>query len=144
MFLFQYWRGISVSRVPFCHLHFHTSYSLLDSTVKIKEAVAAAKDMGMQHLAITDHGALYGAVDFYKTARSNGIKPIIGCEVYLARNGIEEKSSQRNNMHLVLLTETEEGYHNLVKLVSLASLEGRQIRLRIYLEKAAVVGWEFA
>ena len=71
-------------RVPFCHLHFHTSYSLLDSTVKIKEAVAAAKDIGMEHLAITDHGVLYGAVDFYKATRDKGIKAIIGCEVYVA------------------------------------------------------------
>ncbi|MEN7972573.1 MAG: DNA polymerase III subunit alpha [Verrucomicrobiota bacterium] len=120
-----------MSRVPFCHLHFHTSYSLLDSAVKIKEAATAAKDMGMQHLAITDHGVLYGAVDFYKTCRSNGIKPIIGCEVYMARNGIEEKSSQRNNMHLVLLAETQEGYQNLVKLVSTAHLEGVYYKPRI-------------
>jgi len=120
-----------VSRIPFCHLHFHTSYSLLDSTVKIKEAVAAAKDMGMQHLAITDHGALYGVVDFYKATRDNGIKPIIGCEVYVARHGVEERSSQRNNMHLVLLAETQEGYQNLVKLVSTAHLEGVYYKPRI-------------
>ena len=118
-------------RVPFCHLHFHTSYSLLDSTVKIKEAVAAAKDMGMEHLAITDHGVLYGAVDFYKATRDKGIKAIIGCEVYMARHGVEERSSQRNNMHLVLLAETQEGYHNLVKLVSLASLDGFYYKPRI-------------
>ncbi len=116
---------------PFCHLHFHTSYSLLDSAVKIKEAMKAAVDMGMKQLAITDHGVLYGAVDFYKAARSVGIKPLIGCEVYLARKGIEEKSSQRNNMHLVLLAETQEGYQNLVKLVSLASLEGFYYKPRI-------------
>jgi DNA polymerase-3 subunit alpha len=91
----------------------------------------AAADMGMEHLAITDHGVLYGAVDFYKTAHSFGIKPIIGCEVYVARHGMEEKSSQRNNMHLVLLAETQEGYHNLVKLVSLASLEGFYYKPRI-------------
>lgn len=120
-----------MSRVPFCHLHFHTSYSLLDSTVKIKEAVAAAKSMGMEHLAITDHGALYGAVEFYKAARSTGIKPIIGCEVYLARNGMDERSSQRNNMHLVLLAETQEGYQNLVRLVSTAHLEGVYYKPRI-------------
>ncbi|RKX37009.1 MAG: DNA polymerase III subunit alpha, partial [Verrucomicrobia bacterium] len=120
-----------MSSVPFCHLHFHTSYSLLDSAVKIKEAVAAAKDMGMQHLAITDHGALYGVVDFYKTCRSNGIKPIIGCEVYVARHGVEERSSQRNNMHLVLLAETQEGYQNLVRLVSTAHLEGVYYKPRI-------------
>jgi len=120
-----------VNSTPFCHLHFHTSYSLLDSAVKIKEAVKAAKDMGMEHLAITDHGVLYGAVDFYKTTRAGGIKPIIGCEVYVARLGMEERSSQKNNMHLVLLAETQEGYHNLVKLVSLASLEGFYYKPRI-------------
>ena len=120
-----------MSRVPFCHLHFHTSYSLLDSTVKIKEAMKAAADMGMEHLAITDHGVLYGAVEFYKTAHSFGIKPIIGCEVYVARNGMEEKSSQRNNLHLILLAETQEGYHNLVKLVSIAHLDGVYYRPRI-------------
>jgi len=120
-----------VARVPFCHLHFHTCYSLLDSTVQIKEAMQAAKEMGMEHLALTDHGVLYGAVEFYKAALSAGIKPIIGCEVYVARHGIEEKSSQRNNLHLVLLAETQEGYHNLVKLVSKAHLEGVYYKPRI-------------
>ncbi len=126
-----HWKGSSVSSVPFCHLHFHTSYSLLDSAVKIKDAMQAASDMGMEHLAMTDHGVLYGAVEFYKAARSKGIKPIIGCEVYLARNGIEERSSQRNNMHLVLLAETQEGYENLVRLVSIAHLEGVYYKPRI-------------
>jgi DNA polymerase-3 subunit alpha len=103
----------------------------LDSAVKIKEAMKTASDMGMEHLALTDHGVLYGAVDFYRQAHSHGIKPIVGCEAYIARHGIEEKSSQRNNMHLVLLAETQEGYHNLVKLVSLASLEGFYYKPRI-------------
>ncbi len=120
-----------MSKVPFCHLHFHTCYSLLDSAVKIKDAVKAAKDMGMDYLAMTDHGVLYGAVEFYKTARNAGIKPIIGCEVYVARHGIEERSSQRNNLHLVLLAETQEGYENLVKLVSHAHLEGVYYKPRI-------------
>ena len=116
---------------PFCHLHFHTCYSLLDSAVKIKEAVQTARDMGMPYLALTDHGVLYGAVEFYNAAHQAGIKPIIGCEVYVARNGIEERSSQRNNMHLVLLAETQEGYQNLIRLVSLAHLEGMYYRPRI-------------
>jgi DNA polymerase-3 subunit alpha len=120
-----------VSHVPFCHLHFHTCYSLLDSTVKIKDAVAAARDMGMQYLAMTDHGVLYGAVEFYTATRDKGIKPIIGCEVYVARNGMEERSSQRNNMHLVLLAETQEGYQNLIKLVSKAHLDGFYYKPRI-------------
>jgi DNA polymerase-3 subunit alpha len=120
-----------VSRVPFCHLHFHTCYSLLDSAVKVKDAVKAAKEMGMEHLAMTDHGVLYGAVEFYKACMGSGIKPIIGCEVYVARHGIEERSSQRNNMHLVLLAETQEGYENLVRLVSTAHLEGVYYKPRI-------------
>ncbi|WP_372808136.1 DNA polymerase III subunit alpha [Pontiella sp.] len=120
-----------MSTVPFCHLHFHTCYSLLDSAVKVKPAMQAAKDMGMEYLALTDHGVLFGAVEFYKAAYAAGIKPIIGCEVYLARHGIEEKSSQRNNMHLVLLAETQEGYANLVRLVSLAHLEGQYYKPRI-------------
>jgi DNA polymerase-3 subunit alpha len=91
----------------------------------------AANDMGMEHLAMTDHGVLYGAVEFYKAARAAGIKPIIGCEVYLARYGIEEKTTQRNNMHLVLLAETQKGYENLVKLVSKAHLEGVYYKPRI-------------
>ncbi len=120
-----------MSQVPFCHLHFHTCYSLLDSAVKIKDAVKAANDMGMEYLAMTDHGVLFGAVEFYKACMGAGIKPIIGCEVYVARHGIEEKSSQRNNMHLVLLAETQEGYANLVKLVSHAHLQGVYYKPRI-------------
>ena len=120
-----------MSTVPFCHLHFHTCYSLLDSAVKIKDAVKAAKDMGMEYLAMTDHGVLFGAVEFYKACMGAGIKPIIGCEVYVARHGMEEKSSQRNNMHLVLLAETQEGYENLVKLVSIAHLDGLYYKPRI-------------
>ncbi|MBT8045825.1 MAG: DNA polymerase III subunit alpha, partial [Pontiella sp.] len=120
-----------VSRVPFCHLHFHTCYSLLDSAVKVKDAMKTAKDLGMEYLAMTDHGVLYGAVDFYKAAYAAGIKPIIGCEVYVARHGMDERSSQRNNMHLVLLAETQEGYQNLVKLVSIAHLEGVYYKPRI-------------
>ncbi|MBN2703663.1 MAG: DNA polymerase III subunit alpha [Pontiellaceae bacterium] len=125
------WESISVSQVSFCHLHFHTCYSLLDSAVKIKDAVKTARDLGMEYLAMTDHGVLYGAVEFYKACMGAGIKPIIGCEVYVARHGVEEKSSQRNNMHLVLLAETQEGYANLVRLVSKAHLEGVYYKPRI-------------
>lgn len=111
--------------IPFCHLHFHTQYSLLDSACKVGEAMKMAKEMGQEYLALTDHGNLYGAVDFYKKALSAGIKPIIGCEVYLARNGVENhEGGQANNMHLVLLAENQVGYKNLCKLVSKAHLEG--------------------
>jgi DNA polymerase III subunit alpha len=120
-----------MSSVPFCHLHFHTCYSLLDSAVKVKDAVKAAADMGMEHLAMTDHGVLYGAVEFYNACRGAGIKPIIGCEVYVARYGVEERTTQRNNMHLVLLAETQKGYENLVRLVSMAHLEGVYYKPRI-------------
>jgi DNA polymerase-3 subunit alpha len=111
--------------VPFCHLHFHTEYSLLDSTCKVGEAVKTAKELGQEFLAITDHGALYGAVVFYKEALKNGIKPIIGCEVYLARNDMyDEERTQADNLHLVLLAEDQQGYQNLMRLVSIAHLEG--------------------
>jgi len=117
--------------VPFCHLHFHTEYSLLDSSCKVAEAVKTAGELGQEHLAITDHGVLYGVVDFYKQARKAGIKPIIGCEVYIARNGMDEKTSQADNLHLVLLAEDNEGYNNLMHLVSLGHLEGFYYKPRI-------------
>ncbi len=110
--------------VPFCHLHFHTQYSLLDSACKVGEVMETAQALGQEYVAITDHGNLYGAVDFYKKAFAAGIKPIIGCEVYIARNGMDEKSSQSDNMHLVLLAENNAGYSNLMRLVSLSHLEG--------------------
>ena len=115
----------------FCHLHVHSSYSLLDSTIKIKDAVKHAKAMGMKYLALTDHAVLYGAIEFYKEATANGIKPIIGCDAYVARNGIKERSSQRNNMSLVLLAKNQKGYENLVKLISKAHLDGMYYKPRI-------------
>lgn len=120
-----------MKNIPFCHLHFHTQYSLLDSACKVGEVMETAKALGQEYVAITDHGNLYGAVDFYKKAYKAGIKPIIGCEVYVARNGMDEKSSQSDNMHLVLLAENQEGYINLVRLVSLGHLEGFYYKPRI-------------
>ncbi len=119
-----------MSSTPFCHLHFHTCYSLLDSTAKVKPAVQAAADMGMQYLAMTDHAVLFGAVEFYKACFGAGLKPIIGCDMYVARNGVEVRETQRDNMSLVLLAETQEGYENLVKLVSIAHLEGMYYKPR--------------
>lgn len=116
---------------PFCHLHLHTCYSLLDSTLKIKDALAAARDMGMTYMAMTDHAVLYGAVEFYRAAEAAGIKPIIGCDIYIARNGIDDHTSQRDNLSLVLLAENQTGYANLVKLVSRAHLEGMWHKPRI-------------
>ena len=120
-----------MSAAPFCHLHLHTCYSLLDSTLKIKDALAAARDMGMTYMAMTDHAVLYGAVEFYRAAEAAGIKPIIGCDLYIARNGIDDHTSQRDNLSLVLLAENQTGYANLVKLVSHAHLQGMWHKPRI-------------
>jgi len=120
-----------MKNIPFCHLHLHTEYSLLDSTCKVGELVKTAAELGQEHIAITDHGVLFGAIDFYKQARKAGLKPIIGCEVYLARNGVDERTSQADNLHLVLLAEDNEGYRNLMKLVSLGHIEGFYYKPRI-------------
>ncbi len=112
--------------MSFVHLHVHTEYSLLDGACRISELVRAAKQQGQQALAITDHGVMYGAVDFYKAAKAEGIKPIIGCEVYVAPRKRTERvaSLDRENRHLVLLCQNETGYRNLIKLDSLAWTEG--------------------
>ncbi|MBR7024603.1 MAG: DNA polymerase III subunit alpha [Selenomonadaceae bacterium] len=117
----------------FTHLHVHTEYSLLDGAARINDLLDAAKNFGMTSLAITDHGTMYGVIDFYKAAVKRGIKPIIGCEVYVAPGGRfeREKNDGVKYFHLVLLAENNEGYKNLVKLVSLASLEGFYYRPRV-------------
>ena len=120
-------------KVPFCHLHTHTEFSLLDGASRIKELVAATKELGMDSLAITDHGAMFGVIDFYKECRKQGIKPIIGCEVYLApgdRHDRQEIGGVKY-YHLILLAENQTGYKNLVKLVSLANIEGMYYKPRI-------------
>lgn len=127
--------------VPFVHLHFHTEYSLLDGCCRVGKAVEQAKKLGMSALAITDHGVLYGAIDFYKKAKDAGIRPIIGCEAYMAHGSMkerrreEETGSQAN--HQLLLCETDEGYANLMRLVSLGHLEGFYYKPRIDLETLA-------
>ncbi len=108
---------------PFAHLHVHSEYSLLDGAAKIGPLVARAKELGMDSLAITDHGVMYGVVDFYKECKKQGIKPIIGCEVYVAPGSRFERNS-REMFHLILLAENDKGYHNLMKLVSCGHLEG--------------------
>ena len=120
----------------FVHLHVHTEYSLLDGSAKIKELVHRAKELGMSAVAITDHGAMYGAIDFYKAAKEEGIKPIIGCEVYVAPENRFKKETVNgvNYYHLVLLAENNEGYQNLIKLVSKGFLEGYYYKPRIDLE----------
>ncbi len=117
---------------PFAHLHVHTEYSLLDGSAKIRELVARAKELGMDSIAITDHGAMYGAVDFYEAAQEAGIKPIIGCEVYVASGSRLVKEGKGGGYyHLVLLAENNEGYQNLVKLASYGFLDGFYYKPRI-------------
>jgi DNA polymerase-3 subunit alpha len=116
----------------FVHLHIHTEYSLLDGLTKIKKLVPTIKEMGMDSIAITDHGNMYGAIEFYKTCKKNEVRPIIGCEVYLAPLGRLDKSPQnRRNHHLILLAKDTQGYHNLMKLVSIGHIEGFYYKPRI-------------
>jgi len=118
--------------MSFVHLHVHTEYSLLDGLSKIKKLVSTVKDMGMNSLAITDHGNMYGAIEFYKTCKKNDIKPIIGCEVYVAPNGMLDKSANnRRNQHLILLAKNNQGYKNLMKLVSIGQIDGFYYKPRI-------------
>ncbi len=117
---------------PFTHLHVHTEYSLLDGSAKIKELVARAKELGMDSIAITDHGAMYGVVEFYKAALEAGIKPIIGCEVYVAEGSRLTKEGKGGGYyHLVLLAENQEGYQNLMKLVSYGFIDGFYYKPRV-------------
>lgn len=116
----------------FVHLHVHTEYSLLDGLTKIKKLISTIKDMGMNSIAITDHGNMYGAIEFYKACKKNEVKPIIGCEVYMAPNGhLEKTAANRRNQHLVLLAKDMEGYKNLMKMVSLSQTEGFYYKPRI-------------
>lgn len=118
----------------FTHLHLHTEYSLLDGSGKIKEIVLRAKELGMDSIAITDHGVMYGVIDFYKACLSEGIKPIIGCEVYVAPNSRfdrEQGASEERYHHLVLLAENNIGYQNLIKIVSKGFLEGFYYKPRV-------------
>ena len=122
--------------MSFVHLHMHTEYSLLDGANKIKELVAKVKELGMNAVAITDHGNMFGAIELYKECKSAGIKPIIGCEVYVAPRSRFEKEARVDTEpnHLILLAMNNNGYKNLVKLVSLAYTEGFYYKPRIDLE----------
>ena len=120
--------------MAFTHLHVHTEYSLLDGSCKIKELAARAKELGMDSIAITDHGAMYGVIDFYRAAREVGIKPIIGCEVYVSpgsRFDRETASGEDRYYHLVLLAENDQGYHNLMKIVSKGYVDGFYYKPRV-------------
>ena len=120
--------------MAFTHLHVHTEYSLLDGSGKIREMVSQAKNLGMDSLAITDHGVMYGVIDFYKAARAEGIKPIIGCEIYVtsgSRFDREVGQGDDRYYHLVLLAENNKGYSNLMKIVSLGFTEGYYYKPRV-------------
>lgn len=124
----------SNSKGGFVHLHTHTEYSLLDGANKIKEYVSRLKELGMNSGAITDHGVMYGAIDFYKCARESGIKPILGCEVYVAPNSRfdrENTNGEDRYNHLVLLAESNLGYQNLLKIVSKGFVEGFYYKPRV-------------
>ena len=121
----------------FTHLHVHTEYSLLDGASKIKELVARTKELGMDSIAITDHGVMYGVIDFYRACREVGIKPIIGCEVYVAPGSRFDREVGRGEdryYHLVLLAENDLGYHNLMKIVSRGFTEGYYYKPRVDME----------
>lgn len=124
--------------MSFAHLHVHTEYSLLDGSNKIKECVARVKELGMDSVAITDHGVMYGVIDFYRAAKAAGVKPVLGCEVYVAPGSRFDKeavgSGDDRYYHLVLLAENDLGYHNLMKIVSRGFTEGYYYKPRVDLE----------
>lgn len=118
----------------FVHLHCHSEYSLLDGAIRIKDLCARAKDFGLGAAAVTDHGNLYGAIHFYKSAKDYGLKPIIGCEVYVAmgsRHDRDARSPSQTGYHLILLAQNKTGYHNLIRLVSMGHLEGFHYKPRV-------------
>ena len=123
--------------MDFTHLHVHTEYSLLDGSSKIKEIVARAKELGMDSLAITDHGVMYGVIDFYRACKAEGIRPVLGCEIYVAPGSRFQKEggvSEERYYHLVLLAENNTGYANLMKIVSKGFTEGYYYKPRVDLE----------
>lgn len=117
----------------FAHLHVHSEYSLLDGLSKIPKLITSAKIMGMKHLAITDHGSLYGAIKFYQEAKKEGINPVIGCEMYIAPRSHKDKETGKDTdyFHLTVLAQDYEGYRNLMKLVTISHLDGFYYRPRI-------------
>ena len=131
--------------MAFTHLHVHTEYSLLDGSNKIKEYVSRVKELGMDSAAITDHGVMYGVIDFYRAAKEAGINPVIGCEVYVAPNSRFDKETtggEDRYYHLVLLAENNTGYANLMKIVSKGFTEGYYYRPRVDMEVLNLVNTE--
>ncbi len=119
--------------MAFAHLHVHTEYSLLDGAARIKDVVTRAKELGMENLAITDHGVMFGVIDFYKECKKQGIHPIIGCEVYTAARKMTDKDAEKDKRqgHLILLVKNEAGYKNLIKIVSEGFIHGYYYKPRI-------------
>ena len=116
----------------FVHLHVHTEYSLLDGSTRIEDLINRTKELGMDTIAITDHGAMFGVIDFYKKAKAKGIKPILGSEVYVAMNKYTEREQKdKNQYHLVLLAENNTGYKNLMKIVSEGYINGFYYKPRV-------------
>jgi len=124
---------------PFVHLHVHSEYSLLDGAARITDLVRRAGEYGMESLALTDHGVMYGAIPFYKACKEKGIKPIIGCEAYLTAGSRKERGSRKDQpiYHLILLVKNETGYKNLMRLISIGHLEGQHYKPRIDMEVLA-------
>ena len=123
-----------MSSDSFVHLHLHTEYSLLDGMVRIPELMAKAKALGMPAVAMTDHGNLFGAVEFFQEGKKTGVKPIIGCEVYMAAGSHRDRGTGNGRdtaFHFTLLAKDNAGYANLVKLVSAAHLDGMYYKPRI-------------
>lgn len=125
------WEGMNSN--PFVHLHVHSEYSLLDGAARLEELVEKAAGLGMTSLALTDHGVMYGAIPFYKLCKANGIKPIIGCEMYFTAGSRKERGSRKDQPihHLILLAKNGEGYRNLMRLCSIGHLEGFHYKPRI-------------
>ena len=117
----------------FVHLHCHSEYSLLDGLCRLKPLAKKVKELGMPAVALTDHGVMFGAMEFYRAAREQGIKPIIGCELYVARRDMRDKDPEadKRSHHLVVLAENMTGYKNLLQIASAAQLEGFYYKPRV-------------
>ena len=134
--MFNYVNFAQFCSMKFTHLHCHSHYSLLDGLSKIEPLVDRAKELGMDSLAITDHGVMYGTIEFYNKCKESGIKPIIGLEAYIAPRGMEEKEGKidADYHHLILLAQNDAGYKNLIQLTTQAHLRGFYYKPRIDLE----------
>src|SRR3989338_526717 len=122
-----------MSQYPFVHLHLHSYYSLLDGLQPPETYVKKAAEQGAPAIALTDHGVMHGGIEFYKACKAHNIKPILGCEIYIAFNKLTDKRPQIDNKrtHAVLLAETQEGYENLLKLTTIAHVEGYYYKPRV-------------